>query len=340
MGENQFKAKIYSFDANKMKENEINDQLKTLQSERNFILQNYPQNKKQALSLLDSRIIPDRIFLISNQKIDELDKDLGDNDLIALSNVLKHNARIICWEQEDHSDDLKLEQLLLSSYYEQRTSFNNYLVPKFAARVVILGPPNSGKTKLSLCLRDKMNLYYLNAAHAMNQHIDLHTKFGIEAEKIISNGKKNVFVSNELIVELIANDICHDKDILNGGYVLDNFPRTTEQAKALMKYGVKPNRIIILNAKDSTIIEKSEKCKYWNDNIETPGIVCDENDKSEPSVHSLLGGFRQNIDSIKTVLCDKEVTGCGVRVFDIEKCPWNRILELSYDFIIQPLPKN
>ena len=57
--ENQFKAKVYSI------KNDIDSQIKSLQSDKNFILQNYPQNKKQAIHLLDSRIIPDRVFLIS-----------------------------------------------------------------------------------------------------------------------------------------------------------------------------------------------------------------------------------------------------------------------------------
>ena len=65
--QSQFKqAKVYNIENNQDHEEFMDsEQLKSLQSETNFILQNYPQNKKQALHLLDSRVIPDRVFIIS-----------------------------------------------------------------------------------------------------------------------------------------------------------------------------------------------------------------------------------------------------------------------------------
>eukprot|EP01083_Nonionella_stella_P300272 1024117_1 len=335
--ENQFKAKIYSSHDNTSQIND--DQIKTLQSETNFILHNYPHTKRQALHLLDSRIIPDRVFLISNQTIDELNQDSGDNDLIALSHVFKHNTRIICCDNA--IEESNLEELLMSSYYEQRTSFNYDLSPRFPPRVLILGPPNVGKTQLALYLKRKMNIHYLNATHIMNQHIETHTIFGRAAEKIISNqqNEKYSFVGNDLVCEMISFDVFNDKDIANDGYVLDSFPRSVDQAKCLLKYNVKPNRIIVLNARDSTIIEKGEQCKYESDHIEAPGIVNERENESEITVHDLLDGFKKNIEDIKTILCNKEVTGCAVRAFDTEKISWEKILELSYDFIMQPLPK-
>ena len=56
-------------------------------------------------------------------------------------------------------------------------------------------------------------------------------------------------------------------------------------------------------------------------------------------MHNLLDGYKQNIEEIKNILSDKQMIGCGICQFDIEKYEWQRITELAYDFIIQPLPK-
>ena len=249
MLEQQFKAKVYSISPDATPQ-EVDDQIKALQSATNFILQNHPQNKKQALHLLDSRVIPDRVFLVSKHKMSALAQDQGEHDLIALSNVFKHNTRIICCD-EGSTDDLELEQMLMSGYFEQRRSFNNYLAPRFAPRVLVLGPPHSGKTKLAMALRDRMNVNYLNAAHVLNRHIQFHTELGIEAETQIKSGQE---VGDKVVVGMIAEDICNDSDFMVNGYAMDHFPRTVDQAKAMLQCGVTPNRVIVLTAKDSSIM--------------------------------------------------------------------------------------
>jgi len=110
-----------------------------------------------------------------------------------------------------------------------------------------------------------------------------------------------------------------------------------------LEYGVSPNRIIVLTAKDSLIIERGEKYKYQSDNIGTPGIskpddVGKENE-SLVTVHSVLDGYKQNIEGISKVLSDGKASGCGVCQFDVGNVGWEKILELAYDFITQPLPK-
>ena len=87
---------------------------------------------------------------------------------------------------------------------------------------------------------------------------------------------------------------------------------------------------------DKDIDDKEVKCDY----IETPGIVYGDKDKSEITFDGLYEGFKTSINDIIKVLCDKEVTGCGSYEFDVDKYEWERIVELGYDFIVQPLPKH
>jgi len=274
-------------------------------------------------------------WMDTKERIEDLCNDKGSNDLIGLCNAFKHNTRIICHSKDD-SDYLRLEQLLFSSYYQQRRSFNNYLAPKFPPRVVVLGPAHVGKTKLALALKHKMDLYYLHAPHIIAQHVNIHSKMGIKAEQMIKADGDGI-VDNDLIAEMMADDMAKDRHILENGYVLDAFPKNIAQAQAMIKYGVKPNRIIILTANDS-VIEKNANAnrKYLCDHVETPGF---DTNADTISVHDLLDGYKKNIDKIKMALCDKKVCGCHCKEFDIEKLSEQKILELAYDFIIQPLPK-
>ena len=82
--------------------------------------------------------------------------------------------------------------------------------------------------------------------------------------------------------------------------------------------------------------EKGEQREFVSDNVETPGF-----DASADSItaQDLLNGYKQNINEIKALLCDKKERGCNFREFNIEKVEEGKTLELAYDFITQLLMK-
>jgi len=330
-----FGAKIYAFAAD-AKQSEIDAQIAALRSATNFIVTDYPQSKQHAMALLDARVIPDRVFLLSHQAIDTLEADVGAHDLIALSNVFKHNARILCGADK-FCDDGALESAVLSAYFEERRSYRNALRPRFAPRVAIIGPRSVGKTKLAMFVRDTLGTHFLSAAHVLAQHLKSHTELGIAAEKalaIAESKETERVVDDEVIVRMISRDVSGDTDLLADGFVLDDFPRTRAQAQSMRRHGLRPNRVIILSAKDSTLIARAqkEKFEFRSDLVAIPRGDIDGAD-SEVTVHSLLRGFREHIDGIQSAL------DCGCVEFDVEEMEWSRIEELAIDFVVQPLPK-
>ena len=66
------------------------------------------------MALLDAHVIADRVFLLSCEAMDTLERDVGAHDLIAPSNVFRHNARILFG-----ADAMDLERAVLSVYFEE-----------------------------------------------------------------------------------------------------------------------------------------------------------------------------------------------------------------------------
>jgi adenylate kinase len=85
------------------------------------------------------------------------------------------------------------------------------------SRVVMLGPPGSGKGTQAQPLAAERGLAYVSSG-------DLLRAAGGEARRYMDRGE---LVPDELVVGLVGDAIGHD------GYVLDGFPRTVAQAETL-----------------------------------------------------------------------------------------------------------
>ncbi|KAJ8982339.1 hypothetical protein NQ317_009455 [Molorchus minor] len=92
---------------------------------------------------------------------------------------------------------------------------------------VILGAPASGKGTISARIIKNFNLKHISSGDKLRQHIQNNTPIGIEAQKYIQAGK---LVPDEIMIQFISNEL---KNVQNSAWLLDGFPRTLAQAKAL-----------------------------------------------------------------------------------------------------------
>ena len=95
-------------------------------------------------------------------------------------------------------------------------------------RVVLLGPPGAGKGTQAQKLAEKLEIPQISTGELFRRNIDKGTKLGLEAKRYLDAGD---LVPSDLTNQLV-DDRLADADAANG-FILDGYPRSLEQAKAL-----------------------------------------------------------------------------------------------------------
>src|SRR5262249_18423154 len=95
-------------------------------------------------------------------------------------------------------------------------------------RVVFLGPPGSGKGTQAKLLAERLRVPTISTGDILRAAVRERAPLGVKAQAIMEKGE---LVSDDLIVALIRERIA-EKDA-RGGFILDGFPRTLEQGRAL-----------------------------------------------------------------------------------------------------------
>src|SRR5262245_33076897 len=95
-------------------------------------------------------------------------------------------------------------------------------------RLILIGPPASGKGTQAFLLRDRMKLAHISTGNILRDALARGTPAGKLAEPYMKSGG---LVPDEVVNQLVA-------DLFGGGnrpqqFVFDGYPRTLPQAKAL-----------------------------------------------------------------------------------------------------------
>jgi adenylate kinase len=93
---------------------------------------------------------------------------------------------------------------------------------------VLLGPPGAGKGTQAQKLSEKLGIPQISTGELFRSNIENGTKLGLEAKRYLDAGD---LVPSELTNQLV-DDRLSDPDAANG-FILDGFPRSLQQAKAL-----------------------------------------------------------------------------------------------------------
>jgi len=114
-------------------------------------------------------------------------------------------------------------------------------------KLIIFGPPGSGKGTYSMRLKEKYGLEKISTGDIFREEIKKGTELGKRIENYLKEGK---LVPDETVIEVVERKL---KGLDN--FILDGFPRTVEQAKALDRI-TKIDAIIKINAHKEILIEK------------------------------------------------------------------------------------
>lgn len=109
-------------------------------------------------------------------------------------------------------------------------------------KIILIGIQGSGKSTQGNLLRDKLNIPYLSSGHILRNIAKEKTREGRYIKETINAG---VLVPDDKMTSII--EVYLGREEYEGGYILDGFPRTLEQAKAFRE---KIDKVIYLKVSD------------------------------------------------------------------------------------------
>ena len=122
-------------------------------------------------------------------------------------------------------------------------------------KVLLIGPPGSGKGTQGERLAAKFELAHIAAGDLLRAEVEAGTPLGEQVEGYIDRGE---LVPDEVMIELVMPLVA--KAVASNGYVLDGFPRSVGQAvvvrEAAEQMGAVPDAVIYLKAPHDVLIQR------------------------------------------------------------------------------------
>ena len=185
-------------------------------------------------------------------------------------------------------------------------------------RIVLLGPPGSGKGTQATFLADALGVPAVSTGDLFRAHVDQGTELGRTAAAYATAGDLVPDdVTMTMVVERLTQPDC------SGGYLLDGFPRTIGQAELLRDRlaarGKQLDAVVVLVVDDAELIRRMASRQVLVDGA----WIVREDDKPETVRHRLevyreltapLVDFYADQGLLRRVEADGEVTEVAARV--------------------------
>jgi len=121
--------------------------------------------------------------------------------------------------------------------------------------LILFGPPGAGKGTQADRLSADFQVPFISTGEMLRSNVKEETDLGKEAKQYMDAGD---LVPDELIVAMVADRLRHDD--AQDGFILDGFPRNTEQAKALDKQladlGRRVTAALLIDVPDEEVIRR------------------------------------------------------------------------------------
>jgi adenylate kinase len=226
---------------------------------KNWIVEGFPRTAAQVVSLQKMGIIPTRVVLLNIKKPSSQLK--VKNNLISNATGLygpelervANNAIDEYYYHIANVQDLLKEAQLIQNYDANinKDELCNEVAkmvqiridnPLRLPRIILLGPPGSGKSYQGASIAKRFGLTYINMKELLN--IEVGNKVD-QSQEIVDSILKGEEIRDEIILPIMQKRLAKTDCKLNG-YILDGFPSTIAQINLLKSLNAKPSMVVLL----------------------------------------------------------------------------------------------
>ncbi len=170
-------------------------------------------------------------------------------------------------------------------------------------KLLLLGPTGSGKGTQSQLLLKELQIAHISTGDILRNEIAKGSQLGLKAKSIMDAGQ---LMQDDIIIAIVLERV--KAPDCKRGFLLDGFPRTIAQAKALLEAGLKMDLVINLEVPDDEIVarlsgrlvhpasgrvyhRKLHPPKKPNCDDETGEPLIQREDDNEPNIRKRLAVF-------------------------------------------------
>ena len=121
--------------------------------------------------------------------------------------------------------------------------------------LILFGPPGAGKGTQAIKIAEKYGWVHVSTGDILRSEVSQGTPLGLKVKAVMETG---ILVSDELLIEIMES--VFRKNNTAGGFVLDGFPRTLNQAKELdrmlVKLGTKVSLVLSLDVDEKELVKR------------------------------------------------------------------------------------
>ena len=237
---------------------------------KSWIIEGFPRTKLQALSLQKAGIIPDRFILLNVER---------DRSVAQLKKTLQPFESIYGKEEIERMTQNSMNEYDLHTR-AVRSAFNHFIYdynavgrsqadvandiarmlrikfkssgPTRPARVILLGPPGSGRATQAKAIGERFGLVYVCTRRLLKHEVARGTPAGKSIQRCINEGTT---VPDQIVGPLVEQRL-KQTDCRVSGWILDGFPQSEEQINFLKSIKIKPSLVCVFEQPEKTCIER------------------------------------------------------------------------------------
>ncbi len=122
-------------------------------------------------------------------------------------------------------------------------------------RLLIVGPPGAGKGTQAVILAERLAIPAISTGDIFRQNIKEETPLGLQVKQIVDSGS---YVPDELTNQIVADRLSWDDAA--AGFLLDGYPRTTEQVseldRLLTERSARLDAVVLLEADTDVVVAR------------------------------------------------------------------------------------